>query len=266
MRHLVWYEAPGCTVPRHEWSTPNVNASVESSECYGNVRVLSVKDQPRDIPTEAVTEIDNFVPTYVNYVKYSSCDSNSAISRVSYKTGECYAENRDSFMFEQTSGHPTYGYQMKVKWWSGIPTCSGSHSQQFYIIWGCQMTSESMFSGMFSFTDSAQFAPPDQSVTTAPTTEPTDTPGPSEIAVQTSAIIAAGVAVPVVIIGIVILVVVVVVTIMVYRARGSVRNYTSGNPATFPSKCNKPDYLEEPNAMTIWNPLSSSDIVKVEND
>ena len=111
---------------------------------------------------------------YVNYVKYSSCDSNNVMSQVSYKTGECYAENRDSFMFEQTSGHPTSGYQMKVKWWSGTSTCSGSHSQQFYIIWGCQMTS--MFTGMFSFTDSAQFVLPGQSVTATPTNEPTDAP------------------------------------------------------------------------------------------
>ena len=257
VRHLVWYEAPGCTVPRNEWSTPNVNESVESSECYGNVRFFSVKDQPRDIPIEAVTEVDNFVPTYVNYVKYSSCDSNSAISRVSYKTGKCYAENRDSFMFEQTSGHPTSGYQMKVKWWSGIPTCSGSPSQQFYIIWGCQVTS--MFTGMFSFTDSAQFVLPGQSVTATPTNEPTD--APPKVAEQTSTIIGASVAVCVVIVAVVIVAVVVVVAVVLFKVKKKQTIELSNDYGNISEhKWDVFDDAEERDVMTIRNPLSVHDI------
>ena len=263
VRHLVWYEAPGCTVPRNEWSTPNVNESVESSKCYGNVRFFSVKDQPRDIPIEAVTEVDNFVPTYVNYVKYSSCGSSSVISRVSYKTGECYAENRDSFMFEQTSGHPTSGYQMKVKWWSGTPTCSGSHSQQFYIIWGCQVTS--MFTGMFSFTDSAQFVLPGQSVTATPTNEPTD--APPKVAEQTSTIIGASVAVCVVIIAVVIVAVVVVIVVVLFKVKKKQTIELSNDYGNFSEyKWDVFNDAEEHDVMTIRNPLSDIDFDKMDED
>ena len=265
LRHLVWYEAPGCTVPRNQWSLPNVNVSVNSSSCYGNIRFWSVKDQPRDIPVEAVTEVDSFIPTYVNYVKYSSCSSSNVISRVSYKTGVCYSEDRDSFVYKQTTSNPSFGYQMKVRWWSGTRSCSGSPSQMFDVVWGCQMTS--VLTGVFSFTDSALFAIPGQSISVKPTTTSTPpTYPPPSAEDQSSTIIAVGVSVPIVIIVVVVLAVVVIVAMAMFRVKKDEFTNSDDNHVNFPEcKLDMFGDEEESNTMTIRNPLSTLDAEKIEH-
>ena len=259
LRHLVWYEAPGCTVPRNQWSLPNVNVSVNSSSCYGNVRFWSVKDQPRDIPVEAVTEVDSFTPTYVNYVKYSSCSSSSVISRVSYKTGVCYSEDGDSFVYEKTTSNPSFGYQMKVRWWSGTRSCSGSPSQMFDVVWGCQMTS--VLTGIFSFTDSALFAIPGQSISVTPTTTSTPpTYPPPSAEDQSSTIIAVGVSVPIVIIVVVVLAVVVIVAMVIFKVKKAKSVDLVDNLTNFPEcKLDMFGNGGEPNTVTIRNPLNTHD-------
>ena len=266
LRHLVWYEAPGCTVPKNQWSLPNVNVSVNSSSCYGNIRFWSVKDQPRDIPIEAVTEVDSFIPTYVNYVKYSSCSSSNVISRVSYKTGVCYSEDGDSFMYEQTTSNPSFGYQMKVRWWSGTRSCTGSPSQMFDVVWGCQMMS--VLTGVFSFTDSALFAIPGQSISVKPTTTSTPpTYPPPSAEDQSSTIIAVGVSVPIVIIVVVVLAVVAIVAMVMFKGkRSQTLNLTNDLPAHPKEKWDMFDDFEEHNVMTIRNPLSNIDFSKMDGE
>ena len=259
LRHLVWYEAPGCTVPKNQWLLPNVNVSVNSSSCYGNVRFWSVKDQPRDIPVEAVTKVDSFIPTYVNYVKYSSCSSTNVISQVSYKTGVCYSEDGDSFAYEQTTSNPSSGYQMKVRWWSGTRSCSGSPSQMFDVVWGCQMTS--VLTGVFSFTDSALFAIPGESISVAPTTTSTPpTYPPPSAEDQSSTIIAVGVSVPIVIIVVVVLAVVAIVAMVIFRVKKAKSVNLVDNLTDFPEcKLDMFGNGGEPNTVTIRNPLNTHD-------
>lgn len=116
-----------------------------------------------------------------------------------------------------------------------------------------------MFTGMFSFTDSAQFVLPGQSVTATPTNEPTD--APPKVAEQTSTIIGASVAVCVVIVAVVIVAVVVVVAVVLFKVKKKQTIELSNDYGNISEhKWDVFDDAEERDVMTIRNPLSVHDI------
>ena len=151
LRHLVWFEAPGCTAPESDWDTPDINTTRNSDSCYKNYTFYELKHAPRDVPITAVSTQDNYEPQYVIWRKYGETCSGGPPKRVAYSVGQCHEEEtlRDSFKFESTGTHPAEGYQMEVSWWDSSTTCAGSPSSQFNITWGCRSTNPG--SGYFTF-------------------------------------------------------------------------------------------------------------------
>ena len=111
VRHLVWFEAPGCTAPRNEWTTPNINETQEGSSCYNHYLNVALKDFPREIPEPVVTTQDTYQPQFVFWRRDTDMCSLGPPRSVSYRIGQCYVEEslRKSFMFERTATHPEEG-------------------------------------------------------------------------------------------------------------------------------------------------------------
>ena len=136
----------------------------------------------------------------------------------------------------------------------------------FDVVWGCQMMS--VLTGVFSFTDSALFAIPGESISVKPSTTSTPpTYPPPSAEDQSSTIIAVGVSVPIVIIVVVVLAVIVIVAMVMFRGkRSQTLNLTNDLPAHPKEKWDMFDDFEEHNVMTIRNPLSSIDFKKMDGE
>ena len=123
----------------------------------------------------------------------------------------------------------------------------------------------SVLTGVFSFTDSALFAIPGESISVKPTTTSTPpTYPPPSAEDQSSTIIAVGVSVPIVIIVVVVLAVVVIVAMVMFRVKKDELTNSDDNHVNFPEcKLDMFGDEEEPNTMTIRNPLSTLDAEKI---
>ena len=154
VRHLVWFEAPGCTAPPNEWTTPNINETQEGSSCYNYYLNVALKDTPRDIPEPVVTAVDNYQPQFVLWRRDTDTCSLGPPRSVSYRIGLCYVEEslRKSFMFERTATHPEEGYQMEMNWWEDSTTCTSTPMSTVNVTWGCRSTNPG--SGYFTFDSS----------------------------------------------------------------------------------------------------------------
>ena len=126
----------------------------------------------------------------------------------------------------------------------------------------------SVLTGVFSFTDSALFAIPGESISVKPSTTSTPpTYPPPSAEDQSSTIIAVGVSVPIVIIVVVVLVVVVIVAMVLFRGKKVKSIRSPDNLTDFPEcKLDIFGYGGEPNTVTIRNPLNTHDAGNIEGD
>jgi hypothetical protein len=110
LRHLVWFEAPGCTAPENDWDTPDINETRSSESCYKNYTFYEVKYAARDRPVTAVSTQDNFEPQHVIWRKYADTCNAGPPRKATYSLSQCYEEEalQDSFKFETTGTHPRH--------------------------------------------------------------------------------------------------------------------------------------------------------------